>query len=240
MASSSVNCLFTFHNFDCAVIEKSSSKETLADIYQKIMIKRLFFLALLNFTFAFSQEKKSKEYFIDENKNVIDSKIFKHKLNDKKYWYKTFEKDTATITKLVPKEEYGRFSDEIKILIFKELEKLSGKVIGLEETVIINFFIKPESNPNGSCIDHYTSDVQFQNYTSKKKNKIKQFFIVEESYSYDNNQVINDSNGIIEKLSFEDGLGCGNYIIIKPSGAYYRKFGEYRQDKIKDIVNAEW
>lgn len=204
------------------------------------MIRRLLFLALLNYTFAFSQEKTSKEYFIDENKNTIDSKTFQEKLKDKKYWYKTFEKDTATITKLIQKEVYGKLSNELKKLIFKELERLSGKVIGSEETVIINFFIKPESNPNGSCIDHYTNDAQFQNYTLKKKNKIKQFFIVEENYSYDKNRVINDSNGIIEKLSFEDGLGCGNYIIIKPSGKYYIKFGEYRQDKIKDIVNAEW
>ena len=204
------------------------------------MIKRLLFLALLNYTFAFSQEKNVKRYFTDENKNIINSKTFQEKLKDKKYWYKTFEKDTATITKLVQKEEYGRFSDDNKNLIFKELEKISGKVIGAEETVIINFFIKPESNPNGSCIDYYTSDVQFKNYTLKKKNKIKQFFIVEENYSYDRNQVIIDSNGIIEKLSFEDALGCGNYIIIKPSGKYYRKFGEYRQDKIKDILNVEW
>jgi hypothetical protein len=205
------------------------------------MIKRILFLALLNYTFAFSQEKRPKEYFIDQNKNTIDSKTFQEKLKDKKYWYKTFEKDTARITKLVQKEEYGRFSDEIKKLIFKELENISGKVINSEETVILNFFIKPESNPNGSCIDYYTSDVQFQNYVSKKKKKkISQFFIVQESYSYDKNRVINDSNGSIEKLSFEDALGCGNYIIIKPSGEYYRKLGEYRQDKIKEIVNSDW
>lgn len=204
------------------------------------MINRLFFIILLNYTFAFSQGKVSKEYYVDENKNVIDSKTFQLKLNDKKYWYKIFHNDSAKINKLVYREEYGRFNDETKNLIIKELEKISDKVINIDEIVVINFFIKPESNPDGSCIDFYTNDFRFKNYTSKKKNKIKQFFIVQQNYTYNKNQVTNDSNGIIEKFAFEDGLGCGNYIIIKPNGVYYRRLGEYRQDKIKDIVNSEW
>lgn len=49
-----------------------------------------------------------------------------------------------------------------------------------------------------------------------------------------------DKNYVIGNTVFPDEIYCGNYIIIKPNGQYYKQVGEYRQDDISKIAEAEW
>ena len=129
----------------------------------------------------------------------------------------------------------GNLKEENRIKLIEELSSLSGIKIGKTDTVILNFYIRPETEPNGSCIDYYTNDSSYKRFVKKNKN-IVQFFITEKMYSYKHGKVIEDKNDEIKKLIFQNAKLCGNYAIIKPNGEFIRKYGEYRQDEIPKLV----
>ena len=132
--------------------------------------------------------------------------------------------------------ENGKLTEENRIQLVEELSRLSGIKIDKTSTLILNFYTKPATAPNGSCIDHYTSDTSYKRFIKKNKT-IVQFFITEKMYHYNKANVIEDKNEVIKKMVFENAKLCGNYIIIKPSGAFTRKYGEYRQDDIPKLVS---
>ena len=129
----------------------------------------------------------------------------------------------------------GKISYEDKNKLIKELSSLSGVKIDETKTLILNFYVKPETEPNGSCIDHYTDDYAYKRFIKKNKD-IVQFFISEKMYIYKNKKVIEDKNDFVRELIFDKAEQCGNYIIIKPNGEFIRKYGEYRQDEIPKLV----
>lgn len=131
--------------------------------------------------------------------------------------------------------EDGILDENIRIELVEELFKLTGIKIDNTNIIILNFYIKPETVPNGSCIDYYTNDYSYKRFLKKNKN-ISQFFITEKAYDYKRKNVIFDKNGEIKKLLFENAKLCGNYIIIMPNGRYVRKYGEYRQDEIPKLI----
>ena len=200
------------------------------------LIKIIFLLFVISFSFA--QNKIKKEILLNENKEVINLNQFNNKLKDKKYWYKISETDTTFTAKIVSREEEGILDSSKVESIKKEIENISKIKIDSTDIVIINFFLNPIKDPNGSCIDHYTSDGSYINFFKKKKNNhIKQVFITEKNYNYIKNKVYEDSENIIKENCFEDALPCGNYIIIYPDNSYKRKHGEYRQDLILNLLN---
>lgn len=129
----------------------------------------------------------------------------------------------------------GKLNEIDRIKLIEELSKLTGFKIDQTKTVIINFYIKPKVEPNGSCIDHYTDDYAYKRFIKKNKNII-QFFITQKEYVYKKNKVIEDKNDLIKKIIFENAKQCGNYVIIKFDGEFIRKYGEYRQDEIPKLV----
>jgi hypothetical protein len=125
--------------------------------------------------------------------------------------------------------------ENVRTEIVAELFELTGVKIEDSSIIIINFYINPVQIPNSSCIDHYTSDYSYNRYLKKNKN-ITQFFVTEKMYVYKKKNVVEDKNGIIRKLLFENATYCGNYIIILPDGKFYRRYGEYRQDEIPFLI----
>ena len=106
----------------------------------------------------------------------------------------------------------GVLEENNRIKLLEELLQLSGIKIDKMSVVIVNFYIKPKTEPNGSCIDY------------------------QQSYFYNRKNVLEDKNDEIKKLLFEKAKSCGNYIIIKPTGEFIRKLGEYRQDEIPKLI----
>jgi hypothetical protein len=131
--------------------------------------------------------------------------------------------------------EQGVLNRDEKIKLFEELNILSNVKIDSLKTVIIHFFDKPKIRPNGSCIDHYTSDKTYSKFI-KDNQTIKQFFMSQKDYKYNKKAVIEDRNNIIRTLIFEKAQSCGNYIIIKPDGKFFKVFGEYHQDLISKVI----
>ena len=129
----------------------------------------------------------------------------------------------------------GVLEENNRIKLLEELSQFSGIKIDKMSVVIVNFYIKPKTEPNGSCIDYYTNDYAYKRFIKKNKN-IVQFFITEQSYFYNRKNVLEDKNDEIKKLLFEKAKSCGNYIIIKPTGEFIRKLGEYRQDEIPKLI----
>jgi hypothetical protein len=125
--------------------------------------------------------------------------------------------------------------ENVRTEIVAELLELTGVKIEDSSIIIINFYINPVQISNSSCIDHYTSDYSYNRYLKKNKN-ITQFFVTEKMYVYKKKNVVEDKNGIIRKLLFENATYCGNYIIILPDGKFYRRYGEYRQDEIPFLI----
>lgn len=133
------------------------------------------------------------------------------------------------------KLENGNLKENFRAELVEELFKLTGNKFDDSNIIVLNFFIKPETVPNGSCIDYYTIDSSYKRQIKKNKN-ILQFFITAKMYDYRKKNVVEDKNGTIEKLLFENAKLCGNYIIIFPNGKYIRKYGEYRQDEITKLI----
>ncbi len=96
--------------------------------------------------------------------------------------------------------------------------------------------LNPLVSPNGSCIDHYTSDYTYKRYFKTSKSEI-QFFITEKKYNYRKKNVFNDENEYLKQRFFKYALNCGNYIIIKPNGDYLIRLGEYRQDLVYEKIH---
>ncbi|MGZ9675281.1 hypothetical protein [Flavobacterium sp. GNP001] len=129
----------------------------------------------------------------------------------------------------------GFLEENNRIKLLEELSQLSGIKIDKMNVVVVNFYTMPKTEPNGSCIDYYTNNYGYLKFIKKNKN-IVQFFITERSYVYSRKNVLEDKNDEIKKMLFEKAKSCGNYIVIKPTGEFTRKFGEYRQDEIPKLI----
>ena len=130
----------------------------------------------------------------------------------------------------------GKLNEKDRINLIEELSNLTGLKIDQNKTIVINFYLAPEIEPNGSCIDYYTNDSSYKRFVKKNKNII-QFFITQKEYVYKKKRVIEDKNDLIRKMMFEKAEQCGNFIILKIDGEFIRKYGEYRQDEIPKLIN---
>ncbi len=131
--------------------------------------------------------------------------------------------------------ENDKISEENRTKLIDELSRLSGTEVDKAKIIVLNFYLKPEKKPNGSCIDHYTNDSRYKRFIKKQKNVV-QFFVTEQSYSYRGKNILEDKNGVVKNIAFEDARLCGNYIIIFQDGEVIRQFGEYRQDEIPKLL----
>ena len=197
------------------------------------------FAFIIFFRFSFSQNSIKKEILYDENWKLMNMNDFKEKIKDRKYIYRLVENDTAFMGKILFREEIGKISNDDRLLLIDYLKRITNSEIDLTKNIVINFFFKPEKEPNGSCIDHYTSDGKYKRYFKKNDNDV-QFFFTQKNYEYKKKEVFEDKDDMIRKLFFEYYFSCGNYIIIKKNGEFLREFGEYRQDEIPEKINSEW
>ncbi len=180
----------------------------------------------------FSQNLNKKEILNDENSKPIKMKEFKEKIKDRNYVYSLIENDTAYIGKISFRESIGEITPDLRLSLIKYLGEITESKIDSTKNIVINFFYNPKVKPNGSCIDHYTSDRKYMKYLKKNENSI-QFFITEKNYNYGKKHVFEDKDDFLRQLLFKYDFGCGNYIIIKNNGTILRRLGEYRQDEIR-------
>ena len=129
----------------------------------------------------------------------------------------------------------GTLSFNERHMLISELSNLKNIKIDSMKIIVVNFYITPKDKPNGSCIDHYTSDKSYKKSFKKKSNAL-QFFITEQNYFYDDANVVEDKNNILKDLIFKDARDCGNYLIIKPNGDFLKRLGEYRQNEIINLI----
>ncbi len=127
--------------------------------------------------------------------------------------------------------ETGKLTEADRNSLSDELLTITGVKIDSTKTIIINFYLKPATDPNGSCIDHYTNDFEYHRFIKKNSN-IVQFFVSEQNYRYKKKKVIEDQHNVLKKLLFQNAKDCGNYVIISPNNDFIRKYGEYRQHDI--------
>ena len=196
-------------------------------------------LLLLSFT-VYSQTTPKKEILLDENGKIITANDFKKKVASPKreYTYTRFENDTAVFGKIVLRKEYGTLTKEDRLKVIEELGKLSGRKIYEEQTVIVNFFYKNLTNNTTLAINHYPSDGKYKRFISRNP-QYAQFFLAERGLKSEKDYVYEDQNEVIRRMLFPHNFEA-NYIIIKPDGKYFKHIGEYRQDDIPEILEAEW
>lgn len=194
-------------------------------------------LALFLFSWTINAQNFKKEILLDQNKDTITNDLFLSKVKEKDIWYKVEIKDSVQTVTLVDLNKYGNLSNTLKNNIISQIELLTNVRITSSEIIVINFFIDEKVINQKPCIDNYVSDNKYLSFFKKEKNKeVKQFFISDKSYFYENKIVIRDKNGTIENLVFSDALTCGNYVIIFPNNNYVMKHGEYKQEVILDII----
>lgn len=197
-------------------------------------------LFFLFFTISvFSQLPEKNGYLFDEMSNTITQQEFKKKYDTFKYTYIITENDTASIARLLPLEEFGSITEIDRQEVIKEIEKLTQKKASDDQTIVINYFFREFTKNQRPCIDHYTTDRAYIRFFKNKKEYI-QVFMTEKGFNYNKDFVLEDTNEIIRNLLFKYGSECGNYIILKPNGKFYRRIGEYRQDDILNKIDADW
>lgn len=206
------------------------------------MIK--YFIVIFTFITSFvvsAQTSLKKEYYLDENNKPVSLVVFKNKFSDyKKYAYTVVSETDSTLTsKIIFREQIGILQPGEHDAVIKALQQLTGKATNAQQTIIVNFFYREPIKNQVPCIDHYTSDKKYRHYINKHDD-FNQLFITEKGFSYNQEAVYEDVNETIRNLLFKDVVHCGNYIIIKPSGHYYKKVGEYRQDEIPDKIKEDW
>lgn len=208
-------------------------------------MKKIILMCLI-FTFLCNAQSYKKEIFLDENKDTITSDLFLNKIKRTDIGYSVFESDSINTLKLVKadfrydlfeKYKVGKIDSLKKTKIISELKLLSNSDIDTSNIIVINFYIDEKAINQRSCIDNYLDDSSYRNFFKKKRNSdVKQFFITDQSYFYDNKKVTRDKNKTIQDLFFSNASHCGNYIIIFPDNTYIFKIGEYRQEVILEFI----
>lgn len=198
------------------------------------------FLSFCSLT-LFAQTALKKEFYLDENNKPILLAEFKGKVSlSNKYSYTVVsETDSTLIAKLIFREQTGVLQPTERDAVVKALQQLTGREFKASQTIIINYFYREPVKNQAPCIDHYASDKKYQRYIAKHDN-YAQFFITEKGFNYNRQFVYEDANEAIRNLLFKDVVHCGNYIIIKPNGHYYKRVGEYRQDDIPSKIKEDW
>ena len=202
-------------------------------------MKKFTLLLLLLFTTfgLLGQKAPKKEYLLDENGNSISLENFKAKLSPT-YTYGIIENDTAVIAKIILREETGILKPDQVKEIKSTLKTLTNYPLEDNQTIVLHFFYKPDKNPNGSCIDHYTTDYSYKRFFKKNPQYVR-FNITEKDYKYNSKNVTEDTTNTLYKY-FLYGGKCGNYMIIKPDGSYLMRLGEYIQKDIPKKLTEGW
>lgn len=197
-------------------------------------------LFLIFFTISvFSQVTLKNEYLFDEMGNIITQQEFKKKYDSLKYTYIITESDTAAIVRLLLLEEINSITENERQKVIDEIEHLSQKKISNDQTLIINYFFKEFTKNQKPCIDHYTIDKAYKRYFKHNTESV-QIFMTQKGFDYNKDFVFEDKSETIRNLLFKYGSECGNYIIIKPNGKFYRRIGEYRQNDIINKIKEDW
>ena len=199
----------------------------------------IIFLLFSCSSLSFCQNSEKPSILYDENWNLIDEVFFNKKIQDRRYGYRLVETDSSIIGKIYLRYGVGQITNSLRMDLINHLNELTGVQIDSTQNIVINYYLKPESRPNGSCIDHYTSQRKYLKYF-KKSIKDVQFFITAKDYKYRKKHVYEDKEGYIGNLLFEFAHSCGNYIIIRNDGQFFKKLGEYRQEAIPNQINSDW
>ena len=203
---------------------------------------KLFTLVFLTFYSLniFAQTTLKKEFYLDENNKPILLAEFKGKVSlSNKYSYTVVsETDSTLTTKIIFREQTGVMQPGERDAVVKALQRLTNQSVDASQTIIINFFYREPVKNQAPCIDHYTFDKKYLRFINKYTD-YAQFFITEKGFNY-NQSVYEDVSEAIRNLLFKDVVHCGNYIIIKPNGHYYKHVGEYRQDDISSKIKEDW
>lgn len=208
-------------------------------------MKQLIILFLL-FNISINAQNFKKEIFLDINKDTITSELFLKKIKRTDIGYSVFESDSINTLKLVKadfrydlfeKYKVGKIDSLKKTKIISELKLLVNNDIDTSNIIVVNFYIDEKAINQRSCIDFYLNHSSHRNFFKKKRySDVKQFFITDQSYFYENKKVFRDENKTIQNLFFSDASRCGNYIIIFPDNSYVLKIGEYRQEVILEFI----
>lgn len=194
---------------------------------------------LLTFTINYAQQSMDKpSYFFTNKGELITQKEFADKATSFGYDYKYKEVDTAFVGHLILKREKGTLNDKELKEVRKYLKKLTGKTINKQSTVVINYFVAPE-NGDKSCAQSYINDSDFAKRL-QQLDLTEQFFIAEKDYDLNKSNVYQESSNFLKRFLFENARTCGNYMILRPDGSFYSKYGEYEQDKIISLIDVTW
>ena len=186
----------------------------------------LFFIQTLK-----SQDKKS--YFYDEFLNSVTKEKFDN-YNHFDAIPIVIENDSTIIHKLITRRSFGYVSPSEKKTFYSAVENITDSKIDTTKMVIINYYLK-----KNSCLKHYSSDESYLK-SIKRNNNIQQFFITSKNYKYRKKGVYIDTLNYFKEAFFKYETLCGNYLIMRPNGKFFRYLGEYHQDKIIDIAKSDW
>ncbi|AGC78603.1 hypothetical protein LX97_02634 [Nonlabens dokdonensis] len=188
---------------------------------------------------GFAQQSIEKpSYYFGNKGETISKEEFAQKAMSFGYDYKYKEMDTAFVGRLILKREKGTLTKEQLVEVRKYLKKLTGKNINTNSTIVINYFVAPKDGDK-TCADSYVNDSDYAKRL-QQLDLTEQFFIAEKRYQLEKKNVYQESADFLKHYLFENARTCGNYMILRPDGSFYSKYGEYEQDKIISLIDVTW
>jgi hypothetical protein len=188
-------------------------------------------------SFAQSTTDKSSYYYSSKGEE-ISKEEFAQKAMSFGYDNKYREMDTAFVGRLILKREKGILNAKQLKEVRTYLKKLTGKSVNTQSTIIINYFVAPKDGDK-TCAESYVNDSDYAKRL-QQLDLTEQFFIAEKKYQLNKKNVYQESADFLKKFLFENARTCGNYMILKPDGSFYSKYGEYEQDKIISLIDVNW
>jgi hypothetical protein len=197
------------------------------------------------------QAQRIKKVFLDTQDSIVTHRAFKKKLAQAKG--KVLEmlitdSDTLKVRKLFWREHQGRLNSIALEQLRKYLQRLTGEEIPKANYIVVNYYpgkdecnspffekgrwssYKASLNAYEIAVLSLTNASQYYFTHGQKPNPFEKTALI----------VHPDSTNLFKNVFFPYPFPCGSFVVIHPDGRYIKYYGEYPNQIILDILQANW
>lgn len=135
-------------------------------------------------------------------------------------------------------KEIGNLNEDTISYIVSYIENISGRQIDKTKSLVINYYNEPKKT-NRLCMIGNLKNKVYTDFFKDNKDFFEISFAHADDYKKRKN-LFNDKENLLRDTLFHDFCTCGNYIIIRPNGRFYRYYGEHRHDEVPKKALARW
>lgn len=218
------------------------------------MMRRI--AAVLFFLFAFTASnaihaQRSKKVFLNQDNEVILRGKYKKllvKANGKLLDICITDTDTLKVRKLFWREHQGKLHTIALSQLKEYLMETSGKNIPDADYIVVNYYPGKDSCNapffEKTELKSYLSSLQAYEEAILSLKNVSRFYFTNRQkpnpFEKTEITVYPDGSNIFKNMFFPYAFPCGSFVVIHPDGRYIKYYGEYHNQIILDILQADW